>query len=475
MVEDHCVAIDLNLGCPQGIAKKGHYGAFLMDEWDLIAQIVSTLDKHIKIPITCKIRIFESLEKTLAYAKMIEAAGAAVLTVHGRTREQKGHKTGLADWTVIKAIREAVSIPVVANGNILYKEDVDKCIAETGVHGVMIAEGSLYNPALFMGTFPRVCDINGEYLDIVKNTPHSATIGMIRAHMYRLFKPCLHIFPEMRTSLGTVRSLEEFISWNEEIRALLNEKQKQESADSEDLFTEENTVKGDDGFRKLPCWVAQPYVRPPETLHGTLLTVSSKSNTTTTSNEVATEEKENENASTQVPNKRKQSTTNEEKPKRRKTKRSCESPDCFNGFSASCAHTFCKHCCRNTAQEKNNTITHPTVAESTSEPITIDLTETGECSTLDICEYTLPSIIPTDLSETHIIIKRLDSRGKTATHEIVYGYEKTREFLCEFHKTWVWVYKPVRWLNEQERIVLLGDDLFPVPSKANTSTDSKPE
>lgn len=96
--------IDLNLGCPQQIAKKGNYGAFLLEQEERVLEIVKKC-VTLPIPFCCKIRIFEDRDRTLSFVKKLEESGIWMLTVHGRTRHQNKHLVGETDWDIIKEIK----------------------------------------------------------------------------------------------------------------------------------------------------------------------------------------------------------------------------------------------------------------------------------------------------------------------------------------------------------------------------------
>ena len=259
--QDMCDAVDLNLGCPQMIAKRGHYGSFLQDNWELLHDMVSTACKLISVPITCKVRIFPEIEKTIKYAQMLEHAGCQLLTVHGRTREQKGHKAGLASWKHIKAVKESVKIPVVSNGNIRYLSDVEQCFAETGVDGVMTAEGNLTNPALFSGKMPPVWVMAEEYLQLARQYPPE--VSAVRAHLFRLWHKCLPLHPDLRSALASATGFEKIVAVNESLTGRVV------AACSGDVNIMADQVTNGD----VEVWRCQPYIRPalPKTEGGELV------------------------------------------------------------------------------------------------------------------------------------------------------------------------------------------------------------
>ncbi|VDN37845.1 unnamed protein product [Gongylonema pulchrum] len=111
-------------------------------------------------------------------------AGACMLTVHGRTREQRGPNTGLADWSAMRAVVNAVDVPVLANGNIQIPGDVNRCLQSTGASAVMSAEGILSNPYLFEERHEVNWLVAKEYLDFAER--YESTVSTIRAHLFRI-------------------------------------------------------------------------------------------------------------------------------------------------------------------------------------------------------------------------------------------------------------------------------------------------
>ena len=140
--------IDINMGCPvKKIAKKGG-GSGLIREPDLAARIVEAVSQAVKVPVTVKTRLgwCGSDADPVSWCQQLQNAGAQLLTLHGRTREQ-GFK-GQADWQAIAQVKAALTIPVIANGDINTPEDAQRCLAITGADGVMVGRGSMGAPWL---------------------------------------------------------------------------------------------------------------------------------------------------------------------------------------------------------------------------------------------------------------------------------------------------------------------------------------
>ncbi len=142
-------AIDINMGCPVPKVVSNGEGSALMREPELAAAIVRAVRDAVKIPVTVKIRagFFNDCKNAPDFARGLEAAGADLICVHGRTRQQ--FYAPFSDNGIIAATKRAVSIPVVGNGDLNCAEDVKRMLSETECDGVMVARGALGNPFLF--------------------------------------------------------------------------------------------------------------------------------------------------------------------------------------------------------------------------------------------------------------------------------------------------------------------------------------
>lgn len=141
--------IDINMGCPVPKVVKNGEGSALLKTPELIYDIVKAVVDAGGKPVTGKIRIGwdDNSINAVEVAKAIEAAGAAAVSVHGRTRMQ--YYTGTSNWDMIRRVKEAVRIPVFGNGDVFAGEDAIRLMKETGCDGVMIARGALGNPWIF--------------------------------------------------------------------------------------------------------------------------------------------------------------------------------------------------------------------------------------------------------------------------------------------------------------------------------------
>ncbi|EYC25587.1 hypothetical protein Y032_0011g1289 [Ancylostoma ceylanicum] len=357
LVEGICDGVDLNLGCPQMVAKKGRYGAYLQDEIDLVCSMVSAVRDYCTAPISCKIRIRDCPKQTLEYAHRLVEAGATMLTVHGRTREMKGVDTGLADWSRIRQVVEAVDVPVVANGNIQMPGDVERCLAATGAAAVMSAEGILYNPMLFADRNEESWIVAKEYLEYARK--YQAGTSAIRAHIFRICHHSLLEHSDLRMRVSTEHGLDDYESIVEELRIRTRaiadtEEARQQIISARNLFDRirsGDVVMDPIEVSRAPYWICKPYFRLSEVARESIVAEGEKTY----------KEKRKEHLqkiademglSLKQARKRERRRLNGQRTTISKRAKFPPCARCTQPAGQGCAHSFCKKCCRWTCKQK---------------------------------------------------------------------------------------------------------------------------
>lgn len=141
--------LDINMGCPVPKVVNNGEGCALMKDIELSAKIIKSVSSEISKPVTVKIRkgFDDNTINAVEFAKMAQENGAKAVAVHGRTRKQ--YYSGKADWNIIKQVKDAINIPVIASGDIFTPEDAARCLKETNCDGLMIARGARGKPWIF--------------------------------------------------------------------------------------------------------------------------------------------------------------------------------------------------------------------------------------------------------------------------------------------------------------------------------------
>ncbi|KAJ3837626.1 FMN-linked oxidoreductase [Lentinula raphanica] len=236
-IQDLCDAIDLNLGCPQEVARDGHFGAYLLGQkdWPVVENIVSCMAQSFKVPVSTKIRLCQPSFKTVELAERLQASGSSWITLHARTVSSRRRRQGAADLSEVKRLKqsESLTIPVISNGNVRGFGDLSKNLEYTGADGLMVGETLLGNPWLVVLLFlvfntlvnlknchsifsndalPDPVAISLEYLDLCRSYPEVATLQTIQTHIRHFIDFQCTRRPwskKLRASLNTCKTLDD--------------------------------------------------------------------------------------------------------------------------------------------------------------------------------------------------------------------------------------------------------------------------
>lgn len=168
LVANDVAAIDLNMGCPKHFSVQGGMGAALLRTPERACDIIKTLRRNLDVPISCKIRLLETEAKTIQLVQALVAAGAVAVGVH--MRETHERPKDRAHWERLRPIVDCVDVPIVANGDVWKRSDIDAVREISGCAGVMVARGALRNPSIFRsaaigGALP-LDDVVRRYMDV---------------------------------------------------------------------------------------------------------------------------------------------------------------------------------------------------------------------------------------------------------------------------------------------------------------------
>lgn len=225
-VEDVCEAarqlehkfdvIDINCGCPAWKVIKTGAGSELLKSPEKIESFVNKLVSAVNRPVTVKIRkgIDDENVNAVEVAKIVENAGASAIAIHGRTQKQ-GY-TGVADWEIIKKVKEAVNIPVIGNGDVFTPEQFKEKLDYSGVDAIMIARGAIGNPYIFTqidnylktGKYEKINPIPlfFEYLEFAEK--YGIDFSSIKTHAMSFTKGIIG-GAELRNKLSEAKTIEE--------------------------------------------------------------------------------------------------------------------------------------------------------------------------------------------------------------------------------------------------------------------------